>query len=513
MKQPKRTSPRGKNNTKSGTPFASEKAQNKKRTGNQNFEPGSGSHSTLDQITHDLRERIKELTCLYTISSIVEKPDISVEEILQQTVDILPLAWQYPEITCARIQLVHQSFATENLRETPWQQSQPILVKGAVAGHLQIFYLEERAEGEEGPFLREERSLIKVIAERIGGIIQRKQGEAALRESEAHNKALLEAIPDFMFQIDREGTLIWFHEGKFTETRSFLANFVGRNVHTLADDMHLIPPRLIEQLMTYVTRAFTVERPQVFEQHVALESITADFEVRLVVCGPNEVLAIVRDITARKRLEWEILEISGREQRRIGQDLHDSLCQHLAGVGFMAKVFERQLAAGLPVEAERATEIVQLIDEAITLTRGFARGLNPVALDTEGLMVALSGLAAYAQKFFGVTCRFEHNAPLLVEDNVVATHLYRIAQEAINNAVKHGKADTITIAFNYDGKVNTLSITDNGVGITTHRQGKGLGISIMNYRASMIGATLKIMGAPGQGALVACSFPSRRGAG
>ncbi len=466
----------------------------------------------FEEITYDLRERVKELNCLYSISNIVERQGISLEEILQGTVDILPDAWQYPETTCSRIVLKERTFSTANFRETSWKQSQAIVDHGKAIGTLEICYLEEKPQKDEGPFLREERSLINVIAERIGEIIERKRAEESLQESEAHNRALLSAIPDLMFQVNGAGVFLGFHAGKFTELGKTLKGLIGKPIYILSDERKMVPRRILEQGMIYVGRALSTGKTQVFEQHTSLNGKPRDFEVRIVVSRKSEALGMVRDITLRKRLEREIIEISGREQRRIGQDLHDSLCQHLAGIGFLGKALERKISSGTQANTEDASEIVSLLDQAITLTRGFARGLNPVRLEADGLMHALSELAANTERFFGVTCRLEHNKPILVDDNAAAIHLYRIVQEALNNAIKHGKADTITIAFERKGLTNILSVKDNGTGFANpHSHGGGMGINIMNYRASMIGASLDTRNGKDGGALVICSFQDRNG--
>ena len=190
--------------------------------------------------------------------------------------------------------------------------------------------------------------------------------------------------------------------------------------------------------------------------------------------------------------------------------MHDSLCQHLAGVGFLSKVLEKKLTSGQPVEVAATTEIVDLIDQAITLTRGFARGLNPVRLEAGGLIRALSELAANTEKFFGITCRLEYDRSTAIDDDVTATHLYRIVQEALNNAIKHGKADTILISLRGDGKAAVLSVEDNGLGFNNKRiQGKGMGLNIMNYRASMVGAALDIRNGKDGGTQVVCSFQTK----
>lgn len=466
----------------------------------------------LEKRTHELGERVKELNCLYTISGIVEKKGATLDEILQKTVDIIPDAWQYPGITTSRIVLEDRVFVSDRFAETKWKQSQRIVVHGRNAGSLEVFYLEKKPRADEGPFLKEERSLINVVAERIGEIIERKFGEEALQESESKNRALLEAIPDLMFQIDWTGILLGLHVGNFTVLKSIAERVVGESVYRISDTERLLPRRLLDQAMACVRRSISTGKAQIYEQHLSLGGEARDFEVRIVMSGPNKALGIVRDTTRRKRLEREILEISGREQRRIGQDLHDSLCQHLAGIGFMGKVLERKTATQQLIKPEDVLEIVDLIDQAITLTRGFARGLNPVRLEADGLMMALIELASNMEKLFGIACTFTYDRPILLSDNAAATHLYRIVQEALNNAIKHGKADKVTISMKQDGDTCVLTVEDNGVGIgNTVSQGKGMGLNIMQYRASMIGAVLEIKNNAAGGALISCTFSNRPG--
>ena len=141
----------------------------------------------------------------------------------------------------------------------------------------------------------------------------------------------------------------------------------------------------------------------------------------------------------RRELEEELLNISSNEQRRIGQDLHDGLCQHLAGVEFKTAALAKQLAHD-PVKGGHAASIVELIRNGARQAWMLARGLSPVTLESHGLMSALRELTANSGKLFQITCRFDCPRPVLVPNNAVATHLYRIAQEAITNAVKHGHA-------------------------------------------------------------------------
>jgi len=470
------------------------------------------SRRTLEELTGELRERVKELNCLYEISGIVEKQGLTLGEVLQRTVDVIPRAWQYPEIACSRIVLGELEFQSASFSETPWRQSQPIVLQGREAGLLDVFYRKEKPPRDEGPFLKEERSLIKVIAERIGEIVVRKRAEEALQESESKNRALLDAIPDLMFQVNEQGDLLGFHEGQFDIARFIPPGLLGRNLYDIEELRKILPRRMIDQLMAHVRHTLETGRVQILEQNIAFHEERKDFEVRMVPYSQRNVLAIVRDITRRKRLEKEILEISGREQRRIGQDLHDSLCQHLAGIGFMGKVLEKKIAARQALEPPEVAEVVELIDQAITMTRGFARGLNPVRLEAEGLRMGLCSLAGNMEKLFGIRCTVSYGDEIRIPDQAAATHLYRIVQEALNNAIKHGKADTVTISLRQSDDSVVLSVADNGCGIRPAAgQGKGMGLNIMQYRASMIGASLEIADDETGGTRVTCSFPNRRG--
>jgi signal transduction histidine kinase/DNA-binding response OmpR family regulator len=154
------------------------------------------AEEVLKQKTHDLGERVKELNCLYSISDLVEKPDVALDEIIQGIVDIIPVSWQYPEVTCSRILLDGQEYKTENFKETYWKQTSDIFVYDQLLGFLEVCYLEEKPEIDEGPFLKEERDLINAITERLGKLIEQKQTieEKERLEAELHQSHKMEAI-------------------------------------------------------------------------------------------------------------------------------------------------------------------------------------------------------------------------------------------------------------------------------------------------------------------------------
>jgi len=216
------------------------------------------------------------------------------------------------------------------------------------------------------------------------------------------------------------------------------------------------------------------------------------------------------DITERKSLEEAILEISATEQRRIAQDLHDGLGQHLTGIAFMSKVLEEKLSDKSLPEAGEAAKIVQMVNQAIENTRQLARGLHPVAAEPLGLMSALKRWASEVEELFHIRCAFQCAKPLAIGDPNLATHLYRIAQEAVNNAIRHGKAKNIVVGLLGKQGTGTLIIKDDGVGFPKEPVGQpGVGLSIMNYRADMVGGSVKVQPNEDGGITVTCVFPIR----
>lgn len=226
--------------------------------------------------------------------------------------------------------------------------------------------------------------------------------------------------------------------------------------------------------------------------------------------GALRVMESANDITAQRRLERELIDASAREQRRIGQDLHDDLCQQLAGIQLMAGVVADELSAVAPRQAARVSRIAEQIRLTIDRAKMLAQGLSPVTLESGGLGAGLEQLAETSAKLFGVSCAFggecEEDAAQVDVD--MGTHLYRIAQEAITNAVKHGNAKCILINLVPGAEEWLLTVSDDGSGISGRQpDGNGMGLRTMNYRAGAIGGSLDLQSSPGQGTIVSCRFP------
>src|SRR5208283_6142473 len=206
------------------------------------------------------------------------------------------------------------------------------------------------------------------------------------------------------------------------------------------------------------------------------------------------------DVTARKRMEREILEISNREQQRLGQDLHDGVCQQLAAIAYRTHILARHLKEKNAVESSEANDISSLINESLVQTRTVARGLFPVRLEEEGLADAVEELTVNIGKLYKIKCDFSSGGTLPTLHNSVAMHLHFIAQEAIMNAAKHSQATAITVRLKKEGDDLVLSVQDNGVGFRVADQDRdGMGIGIMRYRAKVIGAVLELHTQPAQG--------------
>ncbi|HEY3900573.1 MAG TPA: sensor histidine kinase [Chthoniobacter sp.] len=206
----------------------------------------------------------------------------------------------------------------------------------------------------------------------------------------------------------------------------------------------------------------------------------------------------------REEAEKELLAAGERERRRIGQDLHDSLCQHLTATALAGQVLGEKLAAqSLPEETD-ARRVVTLVEDGIALARSLARGLAPVELEAEGLMAAFRDLAKTTTSHFNIDCRFEAPHPVLIDNSATSTHLFRIAQEAVSNAIKHGRARQVTIALSQVAEDILLEVRDDGSGFREPPpDAQGMGLHIMRHRAAMIGATLTIRRAT-PGTVVTC---------
>lgn len=353
-------------------------------------------------------------------------------------------------------------------------------------------------------FLNKDRLDSGLLERSIRYSIRQFETVQKLRESEARLASFMHNVPCAVFIKNLQGQYVFVNETAEKVFRRRLDEWVGKTdgdlwSKSLATKFKAIDHQIIREKKAVETTE------TVHHEDGAQHWLTTRFPILNDQGEPAMIGGASINITESKRLEREIQTVSESEKQRIGQDLHDGLGQYLTGIACMIKVLDQKLAAKNLPEAADARRITTMVNETISQARDLARGLCPVELETNGLQAALSELSNRVTKLFGVQCDFKSPGVVQMYDNSAAVHLYRIAQEAVNNSIKHGSATKIDLGFNSVNGQIILTVKDNGKGIsTTGAKPKGMGLRVMNYRAGMIGATVTIDPAPEGGTLVKC---------
>ena len=336
-----------------------------------------------------------------------------------------------------------------------------------------------------------------------------KGAEAALRDSEQRLRAIVDTAVDAIITIDDKGTI---ESANAATERMFgytQAELLGRNIRILMPEPHR------GEHDGYLRRYFATGQATVIGNGRDVLGQRRDGTTVPIHLSVSEVqlrkgrmfTAIIHDFTQRRRLEAEVLKAASEEQRRIGQELHDGVCQNLVGAALGISMLASRLAVGAPAEAEEAERLANLVRQTADQARALSHGLAPLEIAADGLRFALEKLAAQASQMYQIHCEFYGNERIPAHDTAVATHLYRIAQEALNNAIRHGKATNVQVRLLADARESVLTIGDNGTGMPKN-PGRGLGLQTMAYRARMIGGSLAIRPAPDRGMMVSCVIPS-----
>ena len=358
------------------------------------------------------------------------------------------------------------------------------------------------------------RGFAKIVRDATGRRDLQTSLERAAQVSEAQVHAILEVAVDAIITIDRRGVIGIFNRAAQRMFGYSPDEIVGKNIKAL------MPQPYRGEHDSYLAHYHRTGKKKIIGigREVAAQKkdgtiFPIDLAVSEVRVG-NDVTftGIIRDISERKQLEKEILEISEREQRRIGQDLHDGLCQQLTGIAFLMQAMQQKLATSDAAEASQAAQIASLLKEAVTQARNLSHGLYPVDPQPDGLMVALRELAASVRSFFNIDCSFQCPSSVMIADNSAATHLYRIAQESVQNAIRHGKASRVSIELLSTRNGIHLCVTDNGIGFPNPDQLKsGMGLRTMNHRAHVIGASFSIVRLPRGGTRMTCDISANKG--
>jgi PAS domain S-box-containing protein len=344
----------------------------------------------------------------------------------------------------------------------------------------------------------------------------RKQMELALRDSEARLRTQA-----MILETMREGVVLVALNGRVEFTNPAFDRLFGRTSEELAGISILelfhfrqvqSPTAAWEGLLGQHNRGG--KRDMLFRRRdgsqFAGEVLSAEIELN----GTKRILVVVQDVSERKQLESEIIEIANTERRRLGADLHDGLGQELTGISLMLRSLAKSAGLAAFDTAPELNEIITLVNHAIQSARKMALGISPVTLERGGLLPALQTLVGWSRHSYNIDVRLRLciRCPLLIGESAAA-HLYLIAQEAINNAVRHGRARSITVTLRTSRTLASLSIIDDGAGIATiPARGAGMGLKLMEYRSAVIGGVMRIKPLPGGGTRVRSVCPRDSGA-
>lgn len=320
--------------------------------------------------------------------------------------------------------------------------------------------------------------------------------------------SIVENSEDAIISVTPKGEIKSWNNGARTIFGYTEDEVVGKNISLLTPDYY---PNEMPEILDRLNRGENVKYYETIRQ-------SREGNILQISLKPSPILdrrgriegvsIIARDVTERKELERELLEIDDNERQRIGQDLHDSLGQQLTGISLKLKALTMELRkTACSQSALHAETINGLVKNAIMQTRELARGLIPMKLLTEGIFEALSDQCESFKKLYDVSIDLDYDENVILESSSQENQLYRISQEAVTNAIRHGEATAITIKLENVQREVVMTVIDNGKGIG-QQENVGLGLKIMHWRASLINANLSIRKNPqGSGTIVKCRIP------
>lgn len=339
------------------------------------------------------------------------------------------------------------------------------------------------------------KDLLVVHAEDLS---ERRAAEAALRESEARTRALFASNPDVIFHSTTDGVILDVSDREIPFFPYAVEKIVGRSVAELYGEAAMKEHIRLSRLAVETGETQTTE--------YAAPSPDQDryFELRFAGINASEVLVNARDITETAMLGRELTRVEERERSRIGRDLHDGLAQMLVAVKLINERMYQRLLERAPELQEDAAKATGLLRETIDQTRQIAQGFSAVA-EGDSLYDVLRELGKRTEDVFGIACHVTVDAKRRIYGQAATAHLYRIAQEGITNAVRHGQASVVELGSTTSGTEFRLSVADNGRGLVPgYAHGEGYGLRIMRYRARMIGGQIELGPRNGGGVLLVC---------
>jgi PAS domain S-box-containing protein len=342
----------------------------------------------------------------------------------------------------------------------------------------------------------------------VADITHQKSIEHALRAGEERLRSIVNTAVDAIITLDRRGTIESVNRAAEQMFGHSSEEMVGQNIglFLLFPDAATLSRGTGESARSTMRRMIRSAR----EIH-AMRKDGTPFPVEITVSDVGSLglfIGILRDVTHRMELEREVLEATATEQRRIGQELHDHVGQELTGLELLVDTLTDSVRASRGDTEKLCTKIAAGLRKTHREIRDLARGLIPVEIHPTGLREALGQLAERLSEQNSLNCRFQTGGAVQISDANIATHLYRITQEAVSNSIRHGHAESIDIRLHVSGDILTLEVEDDGVGIdASPNRGSGLGLRLMEYRASLISGVLSIEGDEAKGTKVTCRVP------
>jgi PAS domain S-box-containing protein len=364
----------------------------------------------------------------------------------------------------------------------------------------------QRADGTEFP-IEASISQVETGGQKLFTVILRDITARKLGE-EARNRlaAIVESSDDAIIGETLDGTIVSWNAGAERVFGYSASEMIGHSItRVIPTHLHGEEPQIRET----IRRGERMAQLETIRLHKNGSLIQVSLIVSPIRDAAGTIIGasrIARDITERKRLEAAVAAAAEEERGRIARDLHDGLGQQLGGALFLSDLLHRDLKHREAVEATRAGQVQALVVEALELTRELARGLYPVPPEPEGLMTALQNLADRVARDRRLECTFDADSAVLLSDQTLATHLYRIAQEAVNNALKHSNATRIEVHLDRRADTLELRVRDFGKGMPEPPPQHGLGMQTMRHRAQLIGARFTVQNAPDGGLQVVCSL-------
>ena len=479
----------------------------------------------LENQTNELNERVKELNCLYSIAQLVEKQGISLEEIVQGTVDLIPTAWQYPDITCARIIMGDQEFKTKNFRETDWRQACDIIVHDELSGTVEVYYLEGKSAHHEGPFLKEERTLIKTIAGRLARITERMRAEKEIRILKEKYEDLYHNAPIMYLSLDIHGNIIECNNVILDKLGYNRAELTGKHMTTLltkesAANFKEDFPELIK-----TGKLIGLERQLVTNSGDILDvqlNVTGEYDNhgRMI-----KTRASFEDISGLKHAEDHIHSLTHAlinahesERQMISRELHDRIAQDLSTlkIGFDTLLYNQTALS--PEENQTAARFSEIFKNTIAAVRDLSYDLRPPFLDQMGLVEAISHFCESFSEAHGVNVHFNaagmDNLRLKFETEI---NMYRLVQEGLNNIRKHAHATDAFVKLIAASPNIILRIEDNGRGFDVERRleavtnEKRMGLRSMEERTRLLEGEMTVESLILKGTKIFIKIPQKKG--